>query len=61
MTKLMDSMKAIEAEKDPVELKRKLAEHRALLEQMHSKMMQQGGMMQKMSGQEQMMGDTNKK
>ena len=45
MTKLMDSMKAVESEKDPAALKQKLAEHRALLEQMRTQMMQQGGMM----------------
>lgn len=64
MNKLMESMKAIEAEKDPAALKQKLAEHRALLEQMHSQMMQQGGMMQSLSGKSQencpMMGDSNK-
>lgn len=50
MTKLMDSMKAIENEKDPAALKQKLAEHRALLEQMRTQMMQQGGMMHQMMG-----------
>jgi len=54
MTKLMDSMKAIESEKDPAALKQKLAEHRALLDQMRAQMMQQGGMMQQM---QQMMGN----
>ena len=48
MTKLMASMKAIEDEKDPAALKSKLAEHRALLEEMHTQMMQQGGMMKGM-------------
>lgn len=61
MTKLMDSMTAIENEKDPAALKSKLAEHQALLEQMRTQMMQQGGMMQNMSGQmHKMMGDSNK-
>jgi hypothetical protein len=46
MNKLMDSMKAIQNEKDPAALKQKLAKHRALLEQMRTQMMQQGGMMQ---------------
>ena len=50
MTKLMASMKAIEDEKDPAVLKSKLAEHRTLLEQMHTQMTQQGGMMKEMSG-----------
>jgi hypothetical protein len=50
MIKLMASMKAIEDEKDPAVLKSKLAEHRALLEQMHTQMTQQGGMMKEMSG-----------
>ncbi len=48
MNKLMDSMKAIQGEKDPAALKQKLAEHQALLEQMRGQMMQQGGMMQHM-------------
>jgi uncharacterized protein HemX len=51
MNKLMASMTAIQNEKDPQELKSKLAEHQALLNQMHSEMMQQGKMMQMMSGQ----------
>ena len=46
--KLMQSMNAIEAEKDPAALKQKLAAHRALLEQMRSQIMQQGEMMQQM-------------
>lgn len=50
MTKLMDSMQAIESEKDPAALKQKLAAHRALLDQMHAQMMQEGGMMQQMMG-----------
>jgi hypothetical protein len=48
INKLMQSMSAIEAEKDPAALKQKLAAHRALLEQMRSQMMQQGEMMQHM-------------
>lgn len=48
MNKLMQSMKAIETQKDPAALRAKLAEHRALLEQMRSQMMQQGSMMQHM-------------
>jgi hypothetical protein len=51
MNKLMESMTAIQNEKDPTALKAKLAEHAALLKQMHDQMMQQGGMMQSMSGQ----------
>jgi hypothetical protein len=46
MDKLMQSMSAIEAEKDPAALKSDLAAHRVLLEQMHSHMMQRGAMMQ---------------
>jgi ElaB/YqjD/DUF883 family membrane-anchored ribosome-binding protein len=50
MNKLMQSMAAIEAEKDPAAQKAKLAEHHALLEQMRSQMMQQGEKMQQMMG-----------
>jgi len=56
MNKLMQRMSAIEAEKDPAALKSKLAAHRALLEQMRSQMMQQGGMMQQMQN---MMGSAS--
>ena len=48
MNRLMQSMTAIQNEKDPAALQSKLAEHRALLEQMRSQMMQQGGVMQNM-------------
>lgn len=51
MNKLMESMAAIQSEKDPEALKSKLAEHQALLNQMHGQMMQQGKRMQMMSGQ----------
>ena len=51
MNKLMESMSAIQNEKDPEALKSKLAEHQALLNQMRSQMMQQGNTMQMMSGQ----------
>jgi hypothetical protein len=51
MTQLMQNMTAIINEKDPVALKSKLAEHQALLNQMHSQMMQQGNVMKRMSGQ----------
>ena len=51
MNKMMESMAAIQNEKDPEALKSKLAEHQALLNQMHGQMMQQGKMMQMMSGQ----------
>jgi hypothetical protein len=51
MSKLMASMTAIQNEKDPQALKSKLAEHQALLNQMHSEMMQQGKKMQMMSSQ----------
>ena len=50
MKKLIQSMTAIQSEKDPAALKSKLAEHAALLDQMRSKMMQHGDMMRKMSG-----------
>ncbi len=51
MNKLMQSMTAIQDEKDPEALKSKLAEHQALLSQMQAQMMQQGKRMQMMSGQ----------
>jgi len=51
MNKLMESMKAIQGEKDPAALKSMLADHQALLEQMRSHMTQQGKMMQMMPGQ----------
>jgi hypothetical protein len=51
MNKMMESMAAIQDEKDPEALKSKLAEHQALLNQMRSQMMQQGKMMQMMNGQ----------
>ena len=44
MEKLMVSMKSIKTEKDPATLKSKLAEHQALLNQMHDEMTQQGAM-----------------
>lgn len=40
MNKLMESMTAIESEKDPAALKAKLAEHRALLEQVRDQVTQ---------------------
>lgn len=62
MNKLMQNMTAIQNEKDPAALKAKLAEHQALLQQMHEQMTQQGAMMHQMSGQIQqncpMMGNT---
>jgi len=51
MNKMIESMSAIQHEKDPEALKTKLAEHQALMNEMHSQMMQQGKMMQMMSGQ----------
>ena len=51
MNKLMQSMAAIQSEKNPKALKSKLEDHQALLDQMRSQMMQQGNMMQSMSGQ----------
>lgn len=51
MSKLMDSMAAIQNEKDPSALQSKLKEHQALLDQMRGHMMQQGKMMEMMSGQ----------
>jgi len=50
MSKMMQSMAAIKAEKDPAKLKALLAEHAALMDQMHSKMMSQGNMMHDMDG-----------
>ncbi len=49
MEKLMASLKAIQDEKDPAALKSKLAEHQALLNQMHDQMTRQGAMMGNMS------------
>jgi hypothetical protein len=61
MNKLMESMAAIQNEKDPEALKSKLAEHSALLKEMHDQMMQQGTMMQNMSGMmKNMTGDDTK-
>jgi hypothetical protein len=63
MSKMMQSMTAINSEKDPTKLKALLAEHAALLDQMHSKMMGQGNMMQNMAGQMKncpMMGEASK-
>jgi len=51
MNKLMQNMTAIQDEDDPATLKAKIAEEQALFAQMHDQMTQQGGMMQKMSGQ----------
>ena len=50
-SKMMQSMTAINSEKDPAKLKALLAEHTALLDQMRTKMMGQGNMMQNMAGQ----------
>jgi hypothetical protein len=64
MNKLMESMAAIQNEKDPAALKSKLAEHQTLLNQMRSQMMGQRKRMQMMSGQIKqscpMAGDNNK-
>lgn len=53
MAKLVDelsqSLAALETEKDPAIMKKKLAEHRVLIEQLQSKMKECSGMMQKMS------------
>ena len=51
MNKMMQNMTAINNEKDPAKLKALLAEHAALLDQMHTKMMRQGKMMQNMAGE----------
>ncbi len=45
VNKVMESMAAIQSEKDPEALKSKLAEHQVLLNQMQGQMMQQGKMM----------------
>jgi hypothetical protein len=62
MNKLMQSMTAIQNEKNPEALKAKIAEHQALLSQMRDQMAQQGSMMQNMFGHMQhsgpMMGAT---
>ena len=63
MTKMMDSMATLRNEKDPAKLKAMMAQHSALLDQMHEKMMGQGAMMQNMTGQMKncpMMSDTAK-
>jgi hypothetical protein len=63
MSKMMQSMTAINSEKDPAKLKALLAEHAALLDQMRTKMMGQGNMMQNMAGQMENcpgMGDASK-
>lgn len=53
MTKLLDelseSLTALEAEKDPAIMKKKLAEHRVLIEQLQSKMKGCSEMMQQMN------------
>ena len=51
MSHLMQSMTAIQGEKASAALRAKIAEHMALLEQMHTRMMQQGNMMHEMAGQ----------
>jgi hypothetical protein len=51
MNEMMQSMAAINNEKDPGKLKALLAEHAALLDQMRMGMMGQGKMMQNMAGQ----------
>ncbi len=48
MDQLMQSMAGMENAKDMSAMKTRLAEHRALLEQIHEKMMQQGKMMPQM-------------
>ena len=50
MNKLMESMAALQNEKDPEALKSKLAEHSALLKEMHDQMTQQGTMIHDMAG-----------
>lgn len=54
MTKLLDelseSLTALEAEKDPAIMKKKLAEHRVLIERMQNRMKECSEMMQQMSG-----------
>lgn len=46
MTKIMQSMTGLQNEKDPKALASKMAQHKALLEQMQQQMTRQGGMMQ---------------
>jgi len=49
MNKVMQSMKAMNDEKDPSKLQALLKEHAALMDQMHAKMMGEGKMMQNMA------------
>ena len=60
MNKLMESMAAIQNEKDPKALKSMLAKHQALLNQMHSHITQQANMMQMMPDHCPMVGDVSK-
>jgi hypothetical protein len=60
MDKLMESMAAIQNEKDPEALKSMLAKHQALLNQMHSHITQQAKMMQMMADHCPMVGDVSK-
>lgn len=46
---LSESLAALEAEKDPAVMKKKLAEHRVLIEQLQSKMKECSEMMGQMS------------
>jgi hypothetical protein len=53
---LLKTFPAIENEKDPVVLQKKLAEHRALLKELQTELLGQSQMMEKMRGQMMMMG-----
>lgn len=53
---LLKSFAAIENEKDPIVLQKKLAEHGALLKELQPKLQGQSQMMEKMHGQMMMMG-----
>ena len=53
---LLKSFAAIENEKDPVVLQKKLAEHGALLKELQTKLQEQSQVMEKMRGQMIMMG-----
>jgi hypothetical protein len=65
MNKLMQSMSAMQNQKNSSALNKQMAEHKALLDQMRSQMMQQGRMLQNFAGQVQkscpaLNGDTTK-
>ena len=50
MAKMTQNMAAMQNEKDPTKMKTMMADQQAMLEQMRSQMMKQGGMLQGTSG-----------